>query len=385
MQLMTQPLFEPLTIRGATLRNRIVMSPMTRSFSPRGVPGENVADYYRRRAAGETGLIITEGVGIDHASALGEAGLGEADIPIMHGADALAGWRRVVDAVHAEGGMIFPQLWHMGVMKEQGTGPHPDAPPMRPSGLWGPSDRLTSVDPDYMQRVLAPTQPMSESEIADVIAAYGRCAANARAAGFDGVAIHAAHGYLIDTFLWHETNVRNDRWGGDLRRRTQFAVEVVREIRVAVGEEMPIVFRFSQWKQQDFKAKIAQTPQELEQILGPIADAGVDVFDGSIRYFARAEFEGSPLNLAGWAKKVTGRLSMTVGGVGLSKGMFDSKKDGRAEASDNIRLLMERFNRGDFDLVGVGRSLLGDPHWARKLRLGESFTPFDEGSLQHLV
>lgn len=132
MSPLTEPLFAPLSIRNVTLRNRIVMSPMTRSFSPRGVPGENVAAYYSRRAEGETGLIITEGVGIDHPSALGEAGLGEADIPEMHGAEALAGWKRVVDAVHAQGGVIFPQLWHMGVMKEAGTGAYPEAPPMRP-------------------------------------------------------------------------------------------------------------------------------------------------------------------------------------------------------------------------------------------------------------
>ena len=385
MNPLTQPLFEPLTIRGVTLNNRIVMSPMTRSFSPGGVPGENVAAYYRRRAEGETGLLITEGVGIDHPSALGEGGLDEPDIPELHGDAALAGWKRVVDAVHAEGGKIFPQLWHMGVMKEAGTGRHPEAPPVRPSGIWGPAGRMTSVNQDYIARVLPPTRPMTESEIADAIAAYARSAANARSLGFDGIAIHAAHGYLIDTFLWAETNVRTDAWGGDLHRRTRFAVEVVRAIRTAIGEEMPILFRFSQWKLQDFKAKLARTPQELEQILGPISDAGVDVFDASVRYFARSEFEGSLLNLAGWARKLTGKLAMTVGGVGLSKGMFDSQKEGRAEASDNIPLLMERFNRGEFDLVGVGRSLLQDPQWTRKLRLGEPFTPFDQGSLDVLV
>ena len=147
---------------------------------------------------------------------------------------------------------------------------------------------------------------------------------------------------------------------------------------------MPILFRFSQWKQQDFKAKLAHTPQELEEVLGPIADAGVDIFDGSIRYFDRAEFEGSPLNLAGWAKKVTGKLAMTVGGVGLNKGMYDSDKHGRADASDNIARVMERFNRGEFDLVGVGRSLLQDAQWTRKLRVGEPFEPFDQLSLKSL-
>ena len=385
MNLLVQPLFTPLSIRAVNLRNRIVMAPMTRSFSPHGIPGEDVVGYYTRRALGETGLIITEGVGIDHPSALGEAGLGESDIPVLHGAEALAGWKRVVDAVHAAGGKIFPQLWHMGVMKELGTGPHPEAPPMRPSGLWGPTGRLSSIDKDYVARVAKPTQPMTESDIADVIAAYGRSAANAKAVGFDGIAIHGAHGYLIDTFLWNETNQRTDHWGGDHRARTRFAVEVVRAIRNAIGTSMPIVFRFSQWKQQDFKTKLANTPQELEEILGPISDAGVDVFDGSVRYFHRAEFEGSSLNLSGWAKKLTGKLSMAIGGIGLNNGMYDSNKKGGAEAVDNMPFLMERFDRGEFDLVEVGRSLLHDPNWTRKLRTGEPFTPFHNSSLEQLT
>ena len=100
----------------------------------------------------------------------------------------------------------------------------------------------------------------------------------------------------------------------------------------SVGPDLPIFFRFSQWKQQDFRARLAQTPQELERVLGPIADAGVDVFDGSVRYFDRAEFEGSPLNLSGWAKKLTGKLAMAIGGIGLDRGMYDSSRDGRAAA-----------------------------------------------------
>ena len=140
------PLFEPLRVRGLALANRIVMAPMTRKFSPSGVPGDDVAAYYSRRAEADTGLILTEGVGIDHPAALGEAGLGEADIPHLYGDEALAGWRRVVDGVHASGGRIIPQLWHQGVMREQGTGPHPEAPSARPSGLWGPIGRQSSVD-----------------------------------------------------------------------------------------------------------------------------------------------------------------------------------------------------------------------------------------------
>src|SRR5205823_4076329 len=116
-----EPLFRPLALRGLQLGNRIVMAPMTRSFSPGGVPGEDVAAYYRRRAEGGTGLLITEGVGIAHASALGDAGLGENDLPHLYGDAALAGWKRVVDAVHAAGGAIVPQLWHQGVLREPGS------------------------------------------------------------------------------------------------------------------------------------------------------------------------------------------------------------------------------------------------------------------------
>jgi 2,4-dienoyl-CoA reductase-like NADH-dependent reductase (Old Yellow Enzyme family) len=378
------PLFTPITLGSVTLRNRIVMSPMTRSFSPRGIPGADVADYYRRRAVGETGLLITEGVGIDHPAALGEAGLGETDLPHMYGAAALAGWQKVVEAVHFERGVIFPQLWHQGVMRLTGTGPHPEAPSCRPSGIWGPTDRTNSLRKEDVLALAVETAPMTDQEIADVIAAYARSAHHAVQVGFDGVAIHGAHGYLPDNFLWEETNRRTDRWGGDRKRRSQFAVEVIKGIRSAIGPDRPIIFRFSQWKQQDFRARLASSPQELEEVLGPIADAGVDVFDASVRYFNRAEFESSPLNLAGWAKKVTGKRSMTVGGVGLSKGVYDSKRSGSAEASYNFAPLLERFARGEFDLVAVGRSLLHDPHWARKVRLGEELSPFSEESLKVL-
>jgi 2,4-dienoyl-CoA reductase-like NADH-dependent reductase (Old Yellow Enzyme family) len=379
-----EPLFAPLSVRGLAVPNRIVMAPMTRNFSPRGVPGNDVAAYYRRRAEGGCGLLITEGVGIDHPAALGDAGLGESNLPHLFGAEALDGWKRVVDGVHAAGGKVIPQLWHQGVMREPGTGPFPDVPSLRPSGLWGPVGRTTSIAAAYAERVIAPTRAMTESEIQDVIDAYARSARHARDIGFDGIAIHGAHGYLIDTFLWDETNRRSDAWAGDRRARSRFAAEVVRATRHEVGDAMPIFFRFSQWKQQDFKARLANTPQQLEEVLGPIADAGVDVFDGSVRYFDRAEFDGSPLNLSGWARKITGKLAMAIGGIGLDRGFYDSRRDGRAGGADNIELLMARFNRGEFDLVAVGRALLNEPAWTRLLRHGNELPAFDEAKLKVL-
>lgn len=373
------PLFTPLTIKALALRNRIVMSAMTREFSPGGVPGDDIADYYARRAAGGVGLIITEGVGVDHPAAVDKDA-----IPVMYGEAALAGWRRVVDRVHAHNGLIFPQLWHQGVMREPGVGRAPDVEGCRPSGLWGPADGATALDPEYLATARSATRPMSDEEIADVIAAYERSARFAMDVGFDGVAIHGAHGYLIDTFLWGETNRRDDNWGGDAAGRTRFAVEVVRAIRRAVGPDTPILFRFSQWKQQDFKARLADTGEELARILAPIAEAGVDIFDASTRYFDTPAFEGSTLNLAGWAKRVTGKLAMTVGGVGLDKGMYDTVTRSGA-AVDNLPRVSERLAHDEFDLVGVGRMLLQDPMWANKVRRGEPVEAYDAATVARLT
>lgn len=369
-----EPLFQPFQLGKLMLKSRIAMSPMTRCHSPNGVPGQNVADYYRRRAEAGVGLIVTEGTGIDHPSALGHGAMAEENIPVMYGDAALAGWKKVVADVHAAGGLIVPQLWHMGVMRAAGTGPFPDAPSSRPSGLWGPAGKAM-LPPPYLEKQLPPTQPMSESEIADVIAGYARSAASAKACGFDGIAIHGAHGYLIDTFFWAETNKRTDQWGGDIVGRTRFGAEVIKAIRKAVGPDLPIVLRWSQWKQQDYDAQLARTPQELEIFLRPLVDAGVDLFDTSTRIFSKPAFEGSDMTLAGWARKLSGKPSMAVGGVGLSKDLQTSFMGGTV-AVNNMDQVMAHFERGEFDLMAVGRSLLVDPQWALKARQNEPFKPF---------
>lgn len=369
-------LFDPVDIAGITLRNRIVMAPMTRSFAPGGILADQAPAYYRRRAEGEVGLIVTEGVGIDHAAAIGRGSMGEDNMPLLHGDAALDRWRQVVDAVHGAGGVIFPQLWHQGVMRQDYTGPYPDAASARPSGVWGPQDRFNTALPDYLEAVLPPTQPMSESEIGDVIAGFARSAANARAVGFDGIAIHGAHGYLLDTFFWKETNLRDDGWGGaPLSARARFGVEVIRAIRAAVGD-LPIMLRYSQWKQQDYDARLADTPQELETLLGPLSDAGVDIFDASTRYYHKPAFDGSPLTLAGWTKKLTGKATMAVGGIGLNKELRDSFVTS-VETVNNLPDVERRIADGEFDLAGVGRSLLVDPYWVQKAKAQEAFLPLD--------
>ncbi|MCJ0905388.1 NADH:flavin oxidoreductase [Rhodococcus sp. ARC_M6] len=376
---MTNPLFQPLRIRSLELANRIVMSPMTRSRSTDGVPGQDVADYYSRRASGGTGLIVTEGVAIDHATAVDHV-----NVPNLHTPEALAGWRKVVDDVHAAGGKIVPQLWHVGPLWGAMMQLDPELKPMRPSGEWGPLG-VTSYTAEYVERAQAVTEAMTEQDITDVIAAYARSAVNALEVGFDGIALHGGHGYLLDSFLWEGTNKRDDAWGGDIERRTKFPVAVVAAIREAVGPDVPIIYRFSQHKQQDFTAKIAETPEELGVILGALVDAGVDVLDASIRRFDVPAFEGSDLSLAGWAKKLTGAVTMAVGSVGLGKSLRDSRIEGSSPVVDNIPELEKRIGTGEFDLIAIGRLHLADPALATTLRAGDPLPAFDravhEGSL----
>lgn len=372
------PLFEPLTIRGLTIANRFVMSPMTRGFCPGNLPGEDVVGYYARRVDGGTGLIITEAIGTDHPASIGDTGLGEENLPLLEGPETVLAWKKVVDAVHARGGKIIPQLWHQGPMRM----PNPGAPAFSPSGYYGDPAKAAGYYIDKAQAISAAPMPVpTDEDIADVVAGFGRAARLAVAAGFDGLAIHGAHGYLVDAFLWAETNRRNPPWGGSAAERTRFAVEVVKACRAEIGEDRPLFFRFSQWKQQDFRAKLAETPDELGQILGPIADAGVDLFDASVRFFNTPAFpDYSGMSLAGWAKKLTGKLTGIVGGIGLRKGKYDTD-DALSEASNNLGLVLRRFEAGECDVASVGRAILQDPHWVNKARNGEPLPPFDPASV----
>ena len=148
-------------------------------------------------------------------------------------------------------------------------------------------------------------------------------------------------------------------------------------MRRAVSPDFPIAFRFSQFKQQDYSVRLAEGPLALEAWLGPLAAAGVDIFHASQRRFWEPEFAGSQLNLAGWAREVTGKAAITVGSVGLS-GEFLGNWTGEVSEPASLDALMERLERGEFDLVAVGRALLNDPEWAEKIAAGrfDQLTPF---------
>ncbi|QHA05435.1 12-oxophytodienoate reductase [Streptomyces broussonetiae] len=362
-----QILSRPIALNGLTVPNRIVMAPMTRMFSPGGIPGEDVRSYYARRAAAGVGLIVTEGTYVGHDSA------GQSDrVPRFHGEEQLAGWAKVAEDVHAAGGTIVPQLWHIGMVRKQGEPPFADAPAVGPSGL-----------------VTAGAEPtgkaMTQQDVDDVIAAFAEAAAAAERIGFDGVELHGAHGYLLDQFLWDSTNTRTDAYGGDPVARAQFSAEIVAAVRAAVSAEFPIIFRYSQWKQQDYTARLAETPEELEAILAPLAAAGVDVFHASTRRYWVPEFDGSDLNLAGWTKKITGKQVISVGSVGLD-GDFINAFQGEGSAVKGIDNLLDRLEADEFDMVAVGRALLQDPEWAAKVLADrfEELKPYDAAAVKTL-
>ena len=341
-------LFKPYSQGNLSLTNRIVMAPMTRQFSPNGVPTSDVAGYYKRRAQGGTGLIITEGTTVNDKVATMDA-----NIPQFHGEEALTGWKNVVDEVHSVGGKIMPQLWHVGMARVAEKAPYPELSSAGPSGLFKPGKQGA--------------EPMTEEHIESVIAAFAQAAADAKSIGMDGVEIHGAHGYLIDQFFWEGTNQRTDSWGGSMDNRGRFAVEIIKAIRAATGPDFPIVLRYSQWKQQDYTARLATTPQELEQFLMPLSSAGVDIFHCSQRRYWESEFDGSDLNLAGWTKKITGKPTITVGSVGLNDDFFGAFK-GQDSSTRAVDDLLERLEEGEFDLVAVGRALLQAPNWANKIK-----------------
>jgi 2,4-dienoyl-CoA reductase-like NADH-dependent reductase (Old Yellow Enzyme family) len=362
-----QILSRPIALNGLTVPNRIVMAPMTRMFSPGGVPGEDVRSYYARRAGAGVGLIVTEGTYVGHDSA------GQSDrVPRFHGEEQLAGWARVAEDVHAAGGTIVPQLWHIGMVRKQGEPPFADAPAVGPSGLVTEGAEATG-------------RAMTRKDLDDVVAAFAQAAADAERIGFDGVEIHGAHGYLVDQFLWAGTNRRTDAYGGDPVARTRFGAEIVAAVRERVSAEFPVIFRFSQWKQQDYTARLAETPEELDAILAPLAAAGVDAFHASTRRYWLPEFEGSDLNLAGWTKKLTGKPVITVGSVGLD-GDFINAFQGEGSPVKGIDNLLDRLEADEFDMVAVGRALLQDPEWAAKV-LSDRFDdlrPYDAAALKTL-
>lgn len=206
-------LFDPITIGDLKLRNRIIMAPLTRCRSePERVPGQLMLEYYRQRVA--AGMIISE------ATSVTDMGVGYPNTPGIWSEEQVMGWKKITDAVHAEGGTMLLQLWHVGRISDpiylEGK------LPVAPSAL-KPAGTVSLVRPT--KEYVTP-RALETEEIADIVEAYRVGAGNARKAGFDGVEIHSANGYLLDQFLQTSTNTRTDAYGGSLQNRARLLLEV---------------------------------------------------------------------------------------------------------------------------------------------------------------
>jgi 2,4-dienoyl-CoA reductase-like NADH-dependent reductase (Old Yellow Enzyme family) len=358
------PLFTPFRLGRLDLRNRFVMPAMQRGMCDNGSPKPELATYYARRAEGGVPLIIGESSAVDHPSATVQPNASWLT------ARTAGAWARCVDAVRDAGGEMLLQLWHEGAVRNDGHA-------LSPSGRVHPGK--------------ANGRAMTLEEMKAIGEGFVRSACIARDIGAAGVEVHCAHGYLLDQFLWHGSNGRDDGYGGlDIADRVRFPAEIVSAIRGECGPDFLISLRFSQWKEVDYDAKVAGDPGELQRMTTILADAGVDVLHCSTRRFWEAEWAGDGRNLAGWVKALSGLPTITVGSVGLDTDVMTTFIDGTdpgARVSEAIADLEARLAAGEFDLVAVGRALIGDPDFVKKLESGDlaaikTFTRADLGTLE---
>jgi 2,4-dienoyl-CoA reductase-like NADH-dependent reductase (Old Yellow Enzyme family) len=348
------PLFTPSDIAGLPLRNRLAVAPMTRvSAGADGTATERMARYYERFARGGFALVVTEGIYTDQAFAQGyrhQPGITDA-------AQALA-WRPVVEAAHRHGARIVAQLMHAGAISQGNRFREGTAGPsaVRPRG-----DQMAfygGAGPYPVPRA------MTEEEIADAVAGFAASAARAvTQAGFDGVEIHGANGYLVDQFLTDGTNRRTDRWGGQTAQRTAFLLAVLGAVRAHVGAGVPVGVRISQGKVNDFGHKWAGRERDAEAIFGAVAEAGADYIHVTEHEAWAPAFEGGRDTLVGLARRFAPTTRLIANG-GLHR---------PARAASILE--------AGADLVALGKGALANPDFPERVRAGRAIAPFDPAIL----
>ena len=357
-------LFSPYALGPLALRNRIAIAPMCQYSATDG----NASDWHMMHlvqlATSGAGLLVIEATAVEDIGRITASDLGlysdanqAALVPVLAAIRRYSGIKVAVQLAHAGRKASSQVPWQGGQQIAPGApgGWNTVAPSALPHG---PTE--------------LPPLALDDAGLARVKAAFVQAAQRAHALGIDAIELHGAHGYLIDQFFWDGTNLREDAYGSkDLPGRARFAGDILKAVRKEVGPDYPVIIRISQWKQQDYEVKLAQDPKALEAWLGALVDAGADILHCSQRRFWEPEFEGSDLNFAGWAKKLTGVPTITVGSVGLS-GEFIAAFAGEGSKPASLDELERRLDRGDFDLVGVGRALLQDPDWVLKIRDGRT-------------
>ncbi|GAB4041906.1 MAG: alkene reductase [Rubrivivax sp.] len=344
---MTSPLFTPFQAGALRLANRVVMAPLTRNRAPGGVPNDLMVEYYRQRAS--AGLIITEG------TAITPQGQGYADVPGLYSTEQLDGWRKVTRAVHEAGGRIVTQLWHVGRVSHVDLQPH-HALPVAPSAIRAHTKTVLIRDgvPTFVET--SPPRALDLQEIPGIVRDYAHAARFAIDAGFDGVEIHGANGYLVDQFLKTGSNQRHDDYGGPIPNRARFALEVVRAVADAVGAERTGIRLSPVTPANDVQDAHPQPLFEyLVRHLAPLGLAYIHVIEGATggaRVLEDRPFDYDALREA-WRSH---------GGRGAW--MVNNGYD---------RALAEQALANGADLVAFGRPFIANPDLLERLRRGGPF------------
>jgi N-ethylmaleimide reductase len=323
----TERLFSHYLLGEIQLQNRMVLAPMTRSRAIEGnVPNPIAAAYYAQRAS--AGLLITEG------SQVSPQGVGYIRTPGIHSLAQVAGWKRITDAVHHAGGKIFAQLWHVGRVS------HPDfhggALPVAPSALPVEGEAFTS---NGKVKIVTP-RALETQELPGIIEQFQRAAENAKAAGFDGVELHGANGYLLDQFLRDGSNRRTDAYGGSIQNRVRFPLEVTEAV-LGVWDAQQVGYKlsphFAGYSMSDSNpvATFSHLAQELNKL--------------KLAYLHVGEAIAGPMAAPAGTVRVTPLLREIFGGALIANGGYDARSANAAIA------------RGEADLVAFGVSFLANP------------------------
>ncbi|QEM80986.1 alkene reductase [Halomonas binhaiensis] len=346
-------LFSSYRLGELELPNRIVMPPMTRARAANGnVATELMAEYYAQRAS--AGLIITEGTQIS------QQGQGYAWTPGIHSPQQVAGWRAVTDAVHAAGGRIFAQLWHVGRVSHVSLQPGGAAPvsssPLMAEGVKvfiDPEGRGPQAGEGQMVQHSSPRM-LNAEEIAGIVRDYADAARNAMAAGFDGVELHAANGYLINQFIDSQANARTDEYGGSLSNRLRFLQQVVEAVAVVTGPER-LGVRLAPLT--TLQGAVDDTPQAT--YLG--AAKCLDELGVAYIHVAEADWDDAPVMPEAFKEA----LRLIYGGTLIYAGKYTQE---RAETA---------LRNGWADLIGFGRPFIANPDLPERLRQGIPLNELD--------
>ncbi|WP_306026844.1 alkene reductase [Stappia sp. MMSF_3263] len=349
---MTSSLFDPLTLGDLSLPHRIAMAPMTRarSIQPGNVPSREMARYYAQRASAAT--IITE------ATQISPQGQGYSFTPGIHSDEQVAGWRLVTDAVHAAGGRIVLQLWHVGRMSHAIF--HEDGLPVAPSAL-APDAKVWIADPATGETGMVDSpvpRALETSEIDGIVKDFAKAATNAMTAGFDGVEIHGANGYLIDQFLRRSSNLRDDRYGGSQENRIRFLVEVAEAVAAAAGPGRTGI-RLSPVITQRGMADTEIIPTMLA------AARELDRIGLAYIHLAEADWDDAPETPESFRHELRAAFSGRI----IVAGKYDKAR------ADNI------LARGLADVVAFGRPFIANPDLPRRLRENLPLASFDPATL----